>query len=256
MFFDFSPTQPLALEKLRSDVGTGLLTAEELQGRFRELVRKPSPYAPCFESRDSGSATELSNFFGKSKTPYRLLRHYSARGILSPPEKEKGENRYGFRHLLELMAMTRLQMRGGLTLEGIGAVLGGSSDEDLHRIVTEEAELSVTVSPAAADSPDASPRSEERESPRALAAELHEMRRKMAASEKARATPRSSFRPDGGPSLRGADLRTHHQIDFGLELVVSEDFRMYGPSHENHLMRQIQHALEWHREPDEHRPTD
>lgn len=66
----------------------------------------------------------------------RLVRDYAQRGILSRAERAGKEVRYGFRHLLELVAARGLLM-DGWPLAKIAGYFGTCSDTDLERLVPD-----------------------------------------------------------------------------------------------------------------------
>lgn len=71
----------------------------------------------------------------------RTARFYTTLGILSPPERFDGRRAlYGRRHLLELLAIKRLQS-GGLGLREISERLKGAPQERLESLVAVEASV-------------------------------------------------------------------------------------------------------------------
>lgn len=82
----------------------------------------------------------------------RLIRWYTTIGLVDPPLSRRGRiARYGRRHLLQLVAVKRLQA-GGMSIADIQATLAGATDTML-----EEAAGSVPARPTA--QPAAAPRS-------------------------------------------------------------------------------------------------
>ena len=63
----------------------------------------------------------------------RMIRYYTARGLLPRPGTRGRALVYGRRHLLQLVAIKRLQGRG-MGLDEIGERLFGISDADLERL--------------------------------------------------------------------------------------------------------------------------
>jgi DNA-binding transcriptional MerR regulator len=93
---------------------------DDLTERAREILLRQIPDA---------KASDLS---------VRLVRDYAQRGILSRAERAGKEVRYGFRHLLELVAARGLLM-DGWPLAKIASYFGACSDADLERLVPDTA---------------------------------------------------------------------------------------------------------------------
>ncbi len=83
----------------------------------------------------------------------RAIRWYSTIGLVDRPAEMRGRTAlYGRRHLLQLVAIKRLQSRGR-TLAEIQAELSGATDRTLRTIAALPAEPSVTEPSVAAGSP-------------------------------------------------------------------------------------------------------
>ncbi|MBO0713374.1 MAG: MerR family transcriptional regulator [Acidimicrobiales bacterium] len=67
----------------------------------------------------------------KAVPAVRMIRYYTARGLLAPPGTRGRALVYGRRHLLQLVAIKKLQSRGR-SLEEIAERLTGLSDADLE----------------------------------------------------------------------------------------------------------------------------
>jgi DNA-binding transcriptional MerR regulator len=79
----------------------------------------------------SGAAPE--NRQAKAMPAARMIRYYTARGLLPPPGSRGRALVYGRRHLVQLVAIKRLQ-GDGLSLDEIGGRLTGMSDSDLEAL--------------------------------------------------------------------------------------------------------------------------
>ena len=70
----------------------------------------------------------------------RTIRYYTTLGLIDRPLEMRGRTAlYGRRHLLQIVAIKRLQARG-LSLSEIQERLVGQSDAVLRRLVTEDEE--------------------------------------------------------------------------------------------------------------------
>ena len=88
----------------------------------------------------------------------RAIRWYSTIGLVDRPAEMRGRTAlYGRRHLLQLVAIKRLQSRGR-TLAEIQAELSGATDRTLRTIAALPAEHSMTEPSVAAGSPAPEPR--------------------------------------------------------------------------------------------------
>ncbi len=74
-----------------------------------------------------------------SETPsIRTIRYYNQHGLLDPPTKFRGRKAfYGQKHVLQIVAIKRLQARG-LSLSEIQAMLLGVSEERLKQLAEVE----------------------------------------------------------------------------------------------------------------------
>jgi DNA-binding transcriptional MerR regulator len=79
----------------------------------------------------------------------RTIRYYTTLGLLDRPGELRGRTAlYGRRHLLQLVAIKRLQAQG-LTLQQVQERLLGLTDGDLERIARLPAEVEAPDTPAA-----------------------------------------------------------------------------------------------------------
>jgi DNA-binding transcriptional MerR regulator len=80
----------------------------------------------------------------------RMLRYYTTLGLLDRPLESRGRTAYyGRRHLLQIVAIKRLQA-GGATLADVQARLAGATTADLERIADLPATDGVVSPPAPA----------------------------------------------------------------------------------------------------------
>jgi DNA-binding transcriptional MerR regulator len=79
-----------------------------------------------YDGQQNGSVREIPDL--------RTIRFYTTRGLIDPPAQLRGRTAlYGLRHLLQLVAIKRLQARG-LTLVEIQQKLLGLTDVALQRL--------------------------------------------------------------------------------------------------------------------------
>lgn len=100
-----------------SDMTSVLLTLPELAEAAARAVEA------------TGATPE--NRQAKAVPAVRMIRYYTARGLLAPPGTRGRALVYGRRHLLQLVAIKKLQGRGR-SLEEIAEQLTGLSDADLE----------------------------------------------------------------------------------------------------------------------------
>lgn len=111
-------------------------TLDELAQRARQALAADGVRAP------NGRVHELGD-------GGRAIRWYGTKGLVDRPEIGPGHSaRYGPRHLLQLVAVKRLQARG-LTLAQIQQQLAGATDEALQSAA--EIELATLIDAAASD---------------------------------------------------------------------------------------------------------
>ena len=70
----------------------------------------------------------------RSRPTERTIRFYVARGLVSPPEGRGTAATYGYRHLLQVLAVKLRQMEGA-TLEAIVREMGGVTGDTVERRV-------------------------------------------------------------------------------------------------------------------------
>jgi DNA-binding transcriptional MerR regulator len=95
----------------------------------------------------------------------RTIRYYTTLGLIDRPAEIQGRTAfYGLRHLLQLVAIKRLQTRG-LSLAEIQHQLLGATDATLHQIAQLPADLETSSPPAPPDAALADSTLESREEP-------------------------------------------------------------------------------------------
>lgn len=110
-----------------------------------DMKRAPSPSTRADAGQLNGRVREVPDA--------RTIRWYQTTGIVDRPVAMRGRTAlYGRRHLLQLLAIKRLQARG-LSLAGIQAELAGASDPMLERVAGEP-EPAEDGTPGARSSPD------------------------------------------------------------------------------------------------------
>lgn len=81
----------------------------------------------------------------------RTVRYYTTRGLLPKPlSYEGGRARYGFAHLVRLLAIKRMQV-DHLTLDQIARALSNKSDNDVEAMVARSAPADIVPQPRALD---------------------------------------------------------------------------------------------------------
>lgn len=123
---------------MKNQAGT-LWTIEELSERVAEALRSPS-----YTGVSSGRVRDVPDL--------RTIRYYTTLGLLDRPAAMRGRTAlYGHRHLLQLMAIKRLQAQG-LSLTEVQERVVGLSDAALRRLAVAE-----TAAPSA---PEPTPRAD------------------------------------------------------------------------------------------------
>jgi hypothetical protein len=199
------------------------MTSEELCQEFNILT---GAFKDCFVTSDEGEhpAKELTD---------RLLRHYVSEEVVSKPEKAGSENRFGFQHLMELLAVRMLQAERALTLIGMRGLVCGKNQEYLYLLLTHGAKLEVGANETSTDKP--------RGNPQALQA-IDEIKHSTLKSQQARNEPADHL--PGLAAEHGIQWKAHHLLATGLELAISEDFREpTSPREERRLMDAFRSCL-------------
>lgn len=113
-----------------------------------ELVATANALLPHYLPEGEPHSGSSSRF--KEQLNERLVRHYATLGLLGAPEKAGRENRYGYRHLVQILALRRLQAEGHntRTIEGL---LQGRSEEELTALLEGGTRLDVITGNPALD---------------------------------------------------------------------------------------------------------
>lgn len=132
-----------------------LWTIAELSGRVALAL------AENYDGQRNGSIRSVPDL--------RTIRYYTTQGLLDRPAEMRGRTAlYGWRHLLQLVAIKRLQTRG-LTLVEIQQKLLGLTDGALQRIAQVPEFLGASASVPAEPVPEASRPDFWRQTPAAFA---------------------------------------------------------------------------------------
>lgn len=84
--------------------------------------------------------SDISDQRIKDELTPRLVRHYTSQGTLDEPLKEGREARYTYRHLLQLLALRRLQAEGYRT-GTVTPLTHTMSEPELESLVTGQAQV-------------------------------------------------------------------------------------------------------------------
>jgi DNA-binding transcriptional MerR regulator len=117
------------------------------------LLRAHSRHAPWNARGLAAHATALvdsggfkpTNTSARAAPSARAIRFYVAQRLLDRPEGAGTTATYGYRHLLQLLAI-KIRQREGQTLESIKKELAGVSGEQLERRVATSLASALTVS--------------------------------------------------------------------------------------------------------------
>ena len=139
----------------------------------------------------------------------RTVRYYMTEGLISPPEGKQGASSvYGYLHLLQLLAVKRLQA-DHLPIRKIKELVEGKSESALERLLDLDAR-----------------RGEEREGPKNQAVEYLEslLRSSKSRAPDAPALPQAPLPLVSSNGTSSAWRRV--EIEPGLEVHVREDYRL------------------------------
>lgn len=101
---------------------------------LEELVAAANHFLPDILPSD------ISDQRIKDELTPRLVRHYTSQGTLDEPLKEGREARYTYRHLLQLLALRRLQAEGYKT-GTVTPLTHTMSEPELESLVTGQAQM-------------------------------------------------------------------------------------------------------------------
>jgi DNA-binding transcriptional MerR regulator len=190
------------LTALKAEYEGRKMEAGELCDEFNLLAKT---FRSCFGDAEEDELKE------------RLLRHYVSKGLLSAPAKEGQQNVFGFQHLMELLAVRKLQSERALTLIGMQNLAAGKDIEYLYHILTRDVRLD--VSPV--DKTEAKPGAKGNAEALSAIREIERATRRRQRPETRPAEHLPGLLADG--SLQ---WKAHHLLAPGLELVISDDFQI------------------------------
>jgi len=203
-------------EKVKSLKGQKFIGATQLADEAARLVGELVP------RQERGSVSEVPD--------ERMVRYYSAEGLISPPEGKQGSSAvYGYNHLLELLVIKRLQA-DHLPIRKIKELVDGKSERELEQLLDIE-------------------RTEERAAEaKNPATEYLESLLKTSSFKAAAPMPAAPavISPQAG-SREPATAWTRIEIETGLELHVRNDYRLPDdPKDEHRLARRILNFIKNH----------
>lgn len=160
----------------------------------------------------------------------RMVRYYSAEGLVSPPEGKQGLSAvYGYGHLLQLLVIKRLQANH-LPIRKIKELVEGKSERELEQLL---------------DPQSAPARNAAREKPTNAAIEYLESLLKRPAPRVAAPPAPAIAPPAASASLKSAWARV--EVGPGLELHIRDDYRLPDDAKDRQrLTRRILTEIESH----------
>src|ERR1044071_7023964 len=113
-------------EKLKNLRGEKFIGTAQLADEAARLIGQFVP------RQERGSVSEVPD--------ERMVRYYSAEGLISPPEGKQGLSAvYGYSHLLQLLVIKRLQAKH-LPIRKIKELVDGKSEAELEQMLEIEGE--------------------------------------------------------------------------------------------------------------------
>lgn len=188
-------------DALMAEYGDQKMKADKICHELKTLTDK---FKECFVF------PEESDHSDKELTD-RLLRHYVSEELVSPPVKEGSENRFLFQHVMELLAVRKLQSERALTLVGMRNLIRKSDPQRLYDILTRGARLSLAPNP------------EHRMGNEEALRAIRQIKQRQDLSCSASADDQDHL--PGILADTSSPWKAHYMIAPGLELVVSEDFQ-------------------------------
>jgi DNA-binding transcriptional MerR regulator len=203
-------------EKLKDLRREKFIGTAQLAGEAARLIGQFVP------RQERGSVSEVPD--------ERMVRYYSAEGLISPPEGKQGLSAvYGYNHLLQLLAIKRLQA-DHLPIRKIKELVEGKSERELEQFLDPESDRA----PAAA-----------RAKPKNTAIEYLESLLKHTAPRVAPPPAPPAASASQSLSLTSAWARV--EVEPGLELHIREDYRLPVDARERQrLVRRILTEIESH----------
>ena len=182
-----------------------------------EAARHISRFVP---RQGRASVTELPD--------ERMVRYYSAEGLISPPERKQGPAAvYGYEHLLQLLVIKRLQAEH-LPIRKIKEVVEGKSARELEQLLNIDRETETHAAPKNA------------------ATQYLESLLKTSAPQ-ATSRPALQASPAATAANQSKSAWARVEIEPGLELHIRDDYRLSEDARDRKLLaRRILNEIEKH----------
>ncbi|HXG92115.1 MAG TPA: MerR family transcriptional regulator [Blastocatellia bacterium] len=180
-----------------------------------EAARLISRFVP---KQERGSVSELPD--------ERMVRYYSAEGLISPPEGKQGPAAvYGYSHLLQLLVVKRLQAEH-LPIRKIKELVGGKSERELEQLLDIDKQRVAQKNPAT---------------------EYLESLLRSAAPRAAARMQAPAASPPVGFAAAQKSAWARVEIEPGLELHIREDYQLPADTRERQrLARRMLNEIENH----------
>ena len=167
----------------------------------------------------------------------RHVRHYITLEVLDRPNKEGRENRYSFRHVLQMLVALKARMLTGISVKALKGRLTRLTNDELLALLSQGMEVSFVPSSAHAPSKPAKGNAEA-------------LRRIAQIRQGSEGTPRrpSSSSPWSEPPATAPQVWwRHYPVLDTLELHLRDDFRFpVSTAEEAHLVKSILENLRRH----------
>jgi len=169
----------------------------------------------------------------------RLVRHYITLEVLDRPDKDGRENRYSFRHVLQVLVALKARILTGISVKAMKGRLTRLTNNQLLSLLTHGLEVSFQPSSSAAIRPVKG----NMEALRRIA----EIRESSENSQATQRRPTSSSSWSEPPSSAPQVWWRRYALLDTLELQVRDDFRFpHSPAEESHLLSTIIEQLRRH----------
>ena len=182
-----------------------------------EAARHISRFVP---RQERASVTELPD--------ERMVRYYSAEGLISPPEGKQGSAAvYGYEHLLQLLVIKRLQAEH-LPIRKIKELVEGKTARELEQLLDLDREAQTRAAPK-----------------NAATQYLESLLKTSAPPAASRPAPQASPAAIAASQSKSAWARV--EIGPGLELHIRDDYRLPEDARDRKLLaRRILNEIEKH----------
>lgn len=207
-------------ETLDSFRGQKFLGAMQLADAAARLIGELVP------RQERGSVSEVPD--------ERMVRYYSAEGLISPPEGKQGLSAvYGYAHLLQLLVIKRLQA-DHLPIRKIRELVEGKSERELEQLLSAEGDGSKKNAATEYLESLLKPRAPASQSAPPLAAPSPATRSQMPPSapamRQARRTAAREFLPEAdlaqSPTTTSVNAWSRIEIDPGFEVHIRGDYKL------------------------------